>query len=173
MSAARWILLGAGLLILLVAGAYLVGTALPLRHRATVSEVVRAPPEQVWAAVTTVDSFPRWRRGVESVERLPERNGRPVWVERSRTAPMTMEAVELDPPRRLVTRIADEELPFGGTWTFELEPEGPDTRVTLTENGEIRNPLFRFMSRFVFGYEHTMRNYLEDLEGHLGRRASG
>ena len=33
----------------------------------------------------------------------------------------------------------------------------------ITENGEVYNPLFRFMSRFVFGHTATIDKYLEDL----------
>ena len=45
--------------------------------------------------------------------------------------------------------------------------DGEGTRVTLTENGEIYNPVFRFMARFVFGYDGTMRTYLDGLEARM------
>jgi hypothetical protein len=65
-------------------------------------------------------------------------------------------------------RIADPDLPFGGTWTFEITPSDSGSDIVLTENGEIYNPLFRFMARFVFGYEGTIEQYLEDLRKKLG-----
>lgn len=37
----------------------------------------------------------------------------------------------------------------------------------MTENGEIYNPIFRFMARFVLGYSMTLDRYLADLEKHL------
>jgi hypothetical protein len=79
-----------------------------------------------------------------------------------------MEHVERQPPRRLVTRIADADLPFGGTWTFELAPEEGGTRVTITERGEIRNPIFRAVARYVFGYGATMEAFLDELRAHIG-----
>ena len=52
------------------------------------------------------------------------------------------------PPRRLVTRIeATPGTPFGGTWTFEITPDGTGSRVTVTERGWIANPIFRFRAR--------------------------
>jgi hypothetical protein len=75
--------------------------------------------------------------------------------------------VEQAPPRRLVTRVADPELPYGGTWTFELEPEESGTRLTITERGQIHNPIFRVIARFVFGYAATMESYLDELEARL------
>ena len=68
---------------------------------------------------------------------------------------------------RKVTRVADPELPYGGTWTFELEPEGSGTRLTITERGQIHNPIFRVIARFVFGYAATIEGYLDELEARL------
>jgi len=77
-------------------------------------------------------------------------------------------AVErMEPPRVLVARIADPKLPFGGTWTYEITPDAGGSRLTITENGEIYNPLFRFMARFIFGYEGTIQSYLSSLEKRL------
>ena len=77
-----------------------------------------------------------------------------------------MYAVErVDPPRELVLRIADERLPYGGTWTFRLSPAGDGgSDLAITEDGFIENLAFRTMARFVFGYEATMNGFLTDLE---------
>jgi hypothetical protein len=78
------------------------------------------------------------------------------------------EVVESVPPRRLVTRIANKDLPYGGSWTYEIEPIALGARLTITENGEVYNPYFRFMSRFVFGYYSTMDKYFKSLGKQLG-----
>ena len=80
---------------------------------------------------------------------------------------IAFEAQESEPPRRLVTRITDKTLPFGGAWTFTLQPVDGGTKLTITENGEVYNPLFRVMSRFVFGHTATIDRYLTDLQKHL------
>jgi hypothetical protein len=41
-------------------------------------------------------------------------------------------------------------------------PPSP-TRVTITEDGKIYNPFFRFMARFAFGYAPSLETYFEDL----------
>ena len=46
-------------------------------------------------------------------------------------------------------------------WTYEIAPAPNGTTLTITEDGEVYNPIFRFMSRFVFGHEATMASYLE------------
>jgi hypothetical protein len=49
----------------------------------------------------------------------------------------------------------------------------PGSTVTITEDGEIYNSFFRFMSRYVIGYEGTMTKYLEDLDGYLVQQIPG
>lgn len=168
-----WTLIGFGGLAGLVALVAVVGAMLPVAHRATATRVVRGAPDAVWGVVTDVAGFAAWRPGLAGVERLPERDGLPVWRESTRTGPMTLQVTALAPPRKMVTRIADEGLPFGGTWTYELAPEGTDTRVTLTEDGEIYNPIFRFVARFIMGYDGTMTAYLDGLERRMGGDAGG
>ena len=142
----------------------LIGSRLPRAHVASRAAQVTAAPDAVWQAITDVDAFPAWRSDVSRVERLPDRAGKPAWVEHGRNGriPFTVERAE--PPRVLVTRIADPDLPFGGTWTYEIAPAPAGSTVTITEAGEIYNPVFRFMARFVFGYEATMAGYLAALE---------
>jgi hypothetical protein len=83
--------------------------------------------------------------------------------------PITFEQQESIPERRFVARIADTDQGFGGTWTYDIEPATNGSRVTITERGFVTNPLFRFMSRFVFGYHGTQEAYLRA----LGKRFGG
>jgi uncharacterized protein YndB with AHSA1/START domain len=149
----------------LVVTILVVGYSLPVAHVASRSATLGQPPDRVLAVLADVENFPRWRSGVRAVEVL-------AWEPRVRWREydgdtITFERVEIRPPERLVTRIADPDLPFGGTWTFELAAEGQGTRLTVTEHGEVYNPLFRFMSRFVFGQAATLEEFLADLERRL------
>lgn len=157
----------------LVLVAVAIGLFLPESHTATATRVVGGSPIEVWDAITDVERFTTWRPGLDEAERLPDRDGLPVWREAGRTGSMTLQVTEFDPPRRLVTRIADEGLPFGGTWTYEVEEAEGGTRVTLTEDGEIYNPFFRFVSRYVLGYDATMNAYLDGLEERMADLGPG
>jgi hypothetical protein len=66
-----------------------------------------------------------------------------------------------------VSRIADKKLPFGGTWTYELKAADRGTALTIREDGEVYNPVFRFVSRYVFGHYATLDGYLKALETRL------
>jgi hypothetical protein len=72
------------------------------------------------------------------------------------------------PNERLVTRIADKSLPFGGKWTYTLAQTGNSTVLRITEDGEVYNPVFRFISRFVLGHATTIDRYLRDVAARLG-----
>lgn len=71
-------------------------------------------------------------------------------------------------PQKLVTRIANPKLPFGGTWTFEIAPAAEGATLRITERGYVTNPFFRFMSRFVFRHTSTMEIYLKSLAKKFG-----
>ncbi|HUR92176.1 MAG TPA: SRPBCC family protein [Gemmatimonadaceae bacterium] len=167
----RWVVIVLGSLAAVVAILLAVGYSLPVKHVATRSAVVAAPADQVWAAITDVASAPQWRTDVKSVEVVRQGAAGPVWREVSGDGTITFETVESLPPRRLVTRIADKSLPFGGRWTYELEPTTGGTRVTIREDGEVYNPVFRFVSRYVMGHHATIEKYLTSLRTRLG--ASG
>ena len=154
-------LIVAGVLCLLVALVLVIGYLLPVGHEASAETTVDRPPARVFALLTDVAGFPRWRSDVKSVDLVAP--DPPRWVEHGSNGDIAFESVERDPPRRLVTRIADRSLPFGGTWTYELTPAGSGTRLRITEHGEVFNPVFRFMSRFVFGHTATIDRFLKDV----------
>lgn len=161
----KWILLLLGLLAVVAAGVTVIGLLLPRDHVASTKALISAPPESVWQALVDVADYPRWRPDVRSVEVLST-DGALRWREHTRQGTITFARSEERRPDRLVTRIADEALPFGGTWTYDLVPVGEETRLTITERGYVTNPLFRFMSRFVFGHHRTQEDFLHA----LGRR---
>ena len=163
----KWVVITVVAIALVITIATLIGTRLAQSHRASVARTFPVRPDVIWAAITDVDAFPSWRQGVTRVERLPDRNGFPVWIEEGRSDKLTLAVERMEPPRILVTRIADPKLPFGGSWTYEILPDGPGSRLTITEDGEIYNPLFRFMARFILGYEMTIRSYMASLDKRL------
>lgn len=146
-----------------------IGALLPRDHVATMTARIAAPPDAVWIAITTPSDFPRWRADVQRVELLPRTPTGPSWREHSKDGAMTMVVDIADPPRHLVTRIADEGLPFGGRWEYRIEPDGAGgSNVTITEHGSVYNPLFRFVSRYIMGHTATIESYLRALGKRFG-----
>jgi uncharacterized protein YndB with AHSA1/START domain len=166
----RWILWTfvalAGFLILIA----VIGWLLPKDHVAMRLGRYHQSPEAIWKAITDVDAMPSWREGLKSVKHLPDKNGLPAHVEVTPTGEIPMETVEMTPLRRLVGRIADPKLPFGGTWTFEITPTADGSTLRITEEGYVTNPVFRLLSRFVFGYTGTIESYLKSLAKKFGEQ---
>lgn len=163
----KWILWSAVVLVSVIGVIAIVGWLLPVKHEASRSARFNQPPEKVYAAVSDVAGYAGWFEGVSRIEMLEPANGRVRFREHMTSGPLVMEVVEDKPPHHFVTAIADPDQPFGGTWTFEIAPESGGSRLTITERGEVYNPIFRFMSKFVFGYTATMEGYLRSLEKKL------
>lgn len=156
-----WIFVG---LVTAIAITAIVGWLLPVGHVAARSASFSVSPETLFGVISNVEGFPAWWKDVSRVEMLTAENGRTRFRQHTNNGPIVMQVLEQTPPARFVTQIADPDQPFGGTWTWEIEPEGSGSRVTITERGEIYNPIFRFMARFVFGYTATMESHLAALE---------
>jgi uncharacterized protein YndB with AHSA1/START domain len=140
-----------------------IGYLLPAAHTASRDALIAAPAPDVFATISDVVRYPDWWSDISRVEMLTADGGRVRFREHMSSGPVVMEVEQATTPSRFVTRIADPDQPFGGTWTFELVPAGSGTRVTITERGEVYNPIFRFMSRFIFGYTGTMESCLAAL----------
>jgi uncharacterized protein YndB with AHSA1/START domain len=156
------VMVGLGLVVVIV------GYLLPVRHEATVSATIPAAPDAVWAVLTDPASYPTWRGDVTSVELLPTDSGHVAWREQGKNGAISY-AIELaEVPTRLVTRITDKSLPFGGSWEYVVTGEGRGSRVRITEHGEVYNPVFRFVSRFIMGHTATVSAYLKALGARFG-----
>src|SRR5438132_5574636 len=136
-----WILLTlVGLVVLSCA----VGTLLPKAHIVSRSLKSQVPSEEIWQLVSDFQNVPTWHPEVTKAERLPDQHGREVWRETYKGGHlMKLETTEFLPPRRVVRSIADEKGPFTGRWEFDIMAVEVGSRITITEKGEISNPLIR------------------------------
>lgn len=154
------VILAVPLILILIGGAML-----PKAHTVSRSITLAQPPETVWNLIT---SAPTWRPQVKKYEELPAHDGHRMWRETDKGGQtIAYEAIESVPPHRLVTRIADPSLPFGGTWTYDITPVGAGSSLTITENGEVYNPVFRFVSRYIMGHTATVDAYLKAVKAKL------
>ncbi len=168
----KWLWIIAGTLAALVGAMWAIGEMLPQGHVASRQARYTQSPAAIWQAITEAEKFPQWRADVKSVARKLEKNGLPAWVETSDSGEIPLEVTEMTAPRRLVTKIADASLPFGGAWTFEIAAVEGGATLRITENGEVYPPIFRFLSRFVFGHAATIEQYLKALGRKFGEDVS-
>jgi uncharacterized protein YndB with AHSA1/START domain len=165
----KWLLIILGAIVLLIAVTAIIGATLPEEHDASRAATYREPPAEVWSAINDFSSYPSWRPEVKSVEILPGQNGLPSWREvDSHGDSIPYQVTEMHPPERLTAVIADPKLPFSGTWTWDIRPANGGSSVRIHETGKVRNPIFRFVARFVLGYTKTMDQYLKALGTKFG-----
>jgi len=165
----KWVLIVLGGLLGLVVLMALIGAFVSRDHRATSTVMLRQPTDSVWKVVRDLGNIPAWWPAMEKAERLPDRDGHEVWRQKMSGFDVPIIVMESSPPRRLVTQIDPTAGgAFGGTWTYELTRDGAGTRIRVTEAGWISNPIFRFMSRFLFGYYGSLDKYLHALGTRFG-----
>ncbi|HYG16236.1 MAG TPA: SRPBCC family protein [Bacteroidia bacterium] len=140
---------------------YLMGKRMPVSHTSTLSHKFFAPVDKVWKMITDLPTYSNWR-GIKVEQMGPKK-----WKETVQGKPVIMEETERVENSRYVTRISNENrhLQYGGQWVFEFVPEKDgSTVVTITENGEVYQPIMRFISKYFYGHNTTKRIYLVKLE---------
>jgi hypothetical protein len=164
----KWVIVILAAIALAAAIMCIAGAMLPIKHRASRKARFHQPPQAIY---TVVSGPPDWRPDVKASGPLPDANGRKRWWEQdAHGKKIAYELIE-DSPSRRVTRIAGDNLPFGGKWTIEISPASPtDSEVRVTEDGEIYNVIFRFLSRFAFGYTASIEGYLRNLGAKFGEQ---
>ena len=157
-----------GGVLLLLGVMALIGSMLPKAHVASRSILLHRSPQEVYAVVRDFGSAPKWRADVKRIEVET-----PVYFrEVGKHGTTNYELVEDVPGQKMVTRIRDTDLGYSGQWTYSFTPENGGTRVTIREDGEVSNVLFRFMSHYIFGQTSTIDSYLTSLARHFGEAAA-
>jgi len=159
-----------GTLVVAVLVVVAIGYMLPQNHSVSRERTLSANAEVLFTQITTPAAYSEWRTGVTRVEILPPANGLVSFRESGGDGDIVFVMEPVEPGRRVVSRIADKSLPFGGSWTYELTPAAAGTILRITENGEVYNPLFRFISRFVLGHYKSIDQFLDDLERRVQSR---
>lgn len=156
--------------ILLVGIMALIGSRLPKNHVASRSIFLRKSPQDVYAVIRDFASTSKWRSDVKQVDVEASPGGPVYFREVGKHGTVNYELIEDVPAQRMATRIRDTDLGYGGQWTYTLAAESGGTRVTIREDGEVSNVIFRFMSRYIFGQTSTIDSYLTSLANHFGEQ---
>lgn len=126
----------AALVVVVVLVPVIVGFMLPVAHVASREQHFDQSPEQLWPYVVA-----EFHRSNDGNYRIASQR----------------------PPSELVTEVAHPKF-FGGTWTYTLTPENGGTHLTIVEHGEVYNPVFRFLSKFVFGQQGSLAGFFSSLD---------
>jgi uncharacterized membrane protein len=157
---------------IIMAVVLIVGAVLPRSHVVSRWIILHRSPDEIYQSVRDFNSAPTWRSDLERVEMIATTDNHVRFREHAKRGAVTYDLAEDQPGQRIVTRIADLNLGYSGTWTYTFNKEAAGTRVQITEAGEVSNILFRFMSRFVFGQSGTIEKYLIALGKKFGEGVS-
>lgn len=162
----KWIVIILIAIVAIIALIYMIGYFMPVKHQSTIVTEFETSPAHAWSLITDYKSYSSWRRGLKNVIPIDATH----WTEVSANGTIHYEGEVLRPNEVFVIHITNKDLPFGGYWNFHLKPLGNITELTITEHGEVYNPVFRFMSKYVFGYDATLRQYASDLSNYINKR---
>lgn len=159
-----------GVVALIFLTLHLAGSRMPREHRTQMTAIYRSDRATVWTALTDYASMPQWWPAVQSVRIEKRSDGTELtWNTDAHGEAIPFRTSETKVNEKLVRVIARDDLPFGGTWTYELAdaPQG-GTKLTLTEDGYINPPIFRAIAKWFVGLDTTMKDFLRHLEKRLG-----
>ncbi|MEY2562507.1 MAG: hypothetical protein QOH88_700 [Verrucomicrobiota bacterium] len=149
-----------------------IGAALPRNHVVSRHIILHRPPGEVYETVRNFAAAPGWRPDLERVEMISTGDNQVRFREHGKQGAVTYDLVEDRPNEKIVTRMADQDLGYSGTWTYAFATTEDGTRLEITEAGDVSNILFRFVSRFVFGHTGTIDSYLVALGKKFGETIS-
>lgn len=162
-----WALVGvlvAGLVVLPFAGLYLYGLFLPTEYETQVVGVIQAPPEALYASIAAPGDQGDWRPGVTDVEQGEAIEGDPVVVLHTGDNELTLRRTEADAPSHVTWEVVpSRKHVFQGQWTYDLEPAGGGTRLTVRESGRITSPFAMAATRALFGLDTYSRGSARSL----------
>ena len=160
----KWLIIILAILALLILVILIIGKLLPSKHTVFQEQEFKTSRAILWKSIRNFKDYPQWRTKLKKLTVIDETQ----WTEvDNRGDSITLGIIEADVENRLAVKIMDETLPFGGTWVYELN--GTDNSVTLkiTENGEVYNPIYRFIGYFFMDQSATIKQYLNDLTSHI------
>ena len=154
-----------------------VGTSIPIWHSTKCGADVAAPAAALFAAIADDGSSASWRPELQSVTLVSGSGPTSVWREKYKSGQvLTLQtsSQSFGSIEQVVRTIPfDPGLGFDGIWVFDVGKSGQQhgqTRVAINEEGHIYNPVFRFLTKYVFGYEGSIRSYLSDLGAKFGEQ---
>jgi len=171
----RWLLILGGIILGVVLLTYVAGIFIPRDHVAAMSIDLNKDPGTVWSLISDFGNTAKWRTDISSVRMDPPVDGKVRFTESGSQGDVQFEVVSQQMMFRQSVRVVDDDQPFGGVWTWQLERmldgPAPKTRLTITEAGFIKSPIFRTIGKFLFSPTDTIESYLTALAKALGETA--
>jgi len=160
-SILSWVLIGAG--IILVLFPFLLGLMIPQHQQATRVELVRAPLETVWDAVSELSRQTEWRTDLKSVQLKDDDDGMR-WIEVPlRGSKITLRKMKEVEQKELLLQM-ERGSTVQGTRLAILSAVPGGTRITFTETSDLKNPMRRLFAQLGSKLDRRLNQYIHQLK---------
>lgn len=133
-------------------------------RKSVITAEFAADVQTVWDIVTNLEDT-SWRSDLSRTEHTEDGK---TFVEYTREGYATKFTItERTPCRRYAFGMENKN--FTGQWSgaFTITERG-GTRITFTEEIQVRSPVMEFLSRFTMNLKKTQQRYVHDLRRKLG-----
>lgn len=155
-----WVIMGISLLFLLVP--VMVGLLISPYQQVTRVELIKAPADEVWSALTDLPRQTQWRADLKSMQMIDDDAGLR-WVEQSAHGPaITLRKIKETPLKELLLEMRQRG--SKGTRQARLNAVPGGTRVTFTEMLETRPPWLRIKARMGGGPDRNLDHFIQQLK---------
>ena len=166
----RWLVYVLTVLAAFFAGIVALGYTLEPVRSAQSSNECAASARELLATVLDVESQPRWRKGLVSVQRSDQASA---WEERTHLGEqISFKLVAANENLVSMTLVSDRG--YSGSWSAGLMEYGAGrTTITVKEEVTVENPIHRVTSRLFFDLDEFVADHLSEWCSEAKRRASG
>ena len=162
-----WVLIGLGVLFLVIP--MFIGMMLSPFQQATRVELVKAPLDAVWSALSELSRQTEWRQDLKSVQLKDDDDGMR-WIEiPTHGSRLTLRKLKEVDKKELVVQIERGKRVIG-TRQAIFRPVPGGTRVTFTETSEIRSPLRRLFAHLSGKLDKRLNHYISSLKAGVANK---
>jgi hypothetical protein len=137
------------------------GLMLPRQQAVSRTITVRAEPDAVWSRLCEPAGYPAWQRRTSSVDVLDTTPLR--WREFGAEGSFAFEVTTVAAGARFVAVALDDDVARRPEREFLVSAVPDGTSVTYTERCTLDNPISRFVFRYLWTADDTVRETLADL----------
>lgn len=161
-----WILVG--VLVLLIVVPFLIGLMLSPYQRATRVELVKAPIDATWGALSDLSRQTEWRTDLKSVQLKDDDEGMR-WVEHlAHGGKITARKQKEVPNKEIIIQLFKGSQMIG-TREAALSAVPGGTRITFTQTAVTKNPLQRLGMHIGSKVDKHLQAYIEQFKARFAR----
>jgi len=161
-----WVLVGVALL--LIAIPFLFGLMISPHQQATRVELIKAPPELVWEALSDLSRQTEWRTDLKSVQLKDDDEGMR-WIEHTQSGDKIVARKEKEVALKEVVIKTQQGASVQGTRQAVLSAVPGGTRVTFTETTDISSPFKRLFAQVSSSLDKHLNHYIAQLKHHFNK----